>query len=70
MGFVMNISQMLKALTDGGMSQNEIAKAIGVSQPTIHRALKGSPMLYDSGKRIEQLYAERVAGPAAQAAAA
>lgn len=66
----MQLSEMLKAITATGMSQNDIAEAIGVSQPTIHRALKGSPMLYDSGKRIEQLYAERVAGPSAQAAAA
>ena len=50
---------MLDALIAGGLSQNDIAVAIGVSQPTIHRALRGRQIIYETGKAIERLYAEK-----------
>lgn len=50
---------MLNALIAGGLSQNDIAVAIGVSQPTIHRALRGRQIIYETGKAIERLYGEK-----------
>lgn len=48
---------MLSVLVGAGMSQAKIAKEVGVSQPTIHRAMAGeSSISYEAGKRIESLY--------------
>lgn len=58
----MQISEMLKAIAATGMSQAKIADAIGVSQPTVYRALNGGPMQYEPGKRVEALYSDRVLG--------
>ncbi|MBL4835758.1 MAG: helix-turn-helix domain-containing protein [Pseudomonas sp.] len=54
----MQISEMLKAIADTGMSQAKIAEAIGVSQPTVYRAMNGGPMRYEPGKQVEALYAQ------------
>ncbi|MDH0337615.1 hypothetical protein [Metapseudomonas otitidis] len=55
----MTVQDLLKALIDKGFLQREIAKEVGVTQPTIHRALKGSSVSYELGKAIERLV-ERV----------
>ena len=52
----MTIPEMLKALREDGLSQTEIAELAGVSQPTICRALSGSDVLYETGKKIERMY--------------
>jgi predicted transcriptional regulator len=57
----MTIPEMLKALCDAGLSQHQIGELTGVSQPTICRAMGGADLKYEIGKRIEQLYLERVA---------
>lgn len=58
----MGISQMLSELVGMGMSQAKIAKEVGVSQPTIHRAMMhGESISYCVGKKIEVLYAENTA---------
>lgn len=54
---------MLKALITSGLSQYDIAIAIGVSQPTIHRALRGRQIIYETGKAIERLYESRCIDP-------
>lgn len=53
---------MLKALIEAGMTQQGIADAIGVTQPTVFRALNGSDVRYTTGKAIESLYAQKVGG--------
>lgn len=56
-----NIKEMLISIAKTGLSQAEIAEMVGVSQPTVHRAMtSGSVVKYETGKKIEQLYAERV----------
>ncbi|WP_271194520.1 winged helix-turn-helix domain-containing protein [Pseudomonas turukhanskensis] len=58
----MTIRRLLLALIEDGLRQHEIAEHVGVSQPTIHRALKGASVLYETGKAIEQLAAARGCG--------
>ncbi len=55
----MTIPEMLKALREDGLSQTDIAELAGVSQPTICRALSGSDVLYETGKKIERMYLTR-----------
>lgn len=56
---VPSIKEMLNAISESGMSQDDIATRVGVTQPTIHRAMKKGEMVsYDTGKRIEALYLE------------
>jgi len=55
----MTIPEMIKAIRATGLSQQQIATAIGASQPSVHRAEKGSAVLYTTGKAIEALHAER-----------
>lgn len=50
---------MLKALIEAGMTQQGIAEAIGVTQPTVFRALNGAELRYCIGKELEKLYAEK-----------
>jgi predicted XRE-type DNA-binding protein len=61
----MTIRDMIEALVKGGMKQGAIAEAVGVSQPTIHRALHGADVLYATGKKIESLYEARCGQPKA-----
>ena len=57
---------MLLAISSTGMSQAQIADSIGVTQPTVHRAMTaGSDVGYETGKKIEMLYCERVIPKAA-----
>jgi len=49
---------MLAVLFSYGMSQTAIAEKVGVSQPTIYRASKGSALSYTTGKKVEELYRE------------
>lgn len=56
----MTISEMLKALVASGLSQAEIGEQAGVSQPTICRAFAGADLKYEVGKKIENLYRERI----------
>lgn len=51
---------MLTALIDAGMTQQAIAEEIGVTQPTVFRALNGAELRYCSGKALEKLYLARV----------
>ncbi len=51
---------MLTALINAGMTQQGIAEEIGVTQPTVFRALKGAELRYCSGKKLETLYLARV----------
>ncbi len=62
----MDIKNMLEALIAQGLSQSEIAITIGVSQPTIHRALRGRQVIYETGKALERLYASRCMGRSSQ----
>lgn len=55
----MTITEMLKALHAAGIAQAELGELVGVSQPTICRALAGSDLKYETGKKIEHLYQER-----------
>lgn len=64
----MNIPDMIRELRASGMTQTQIAERVGVSQPAIHRAEKGSGVLYDVGKKLERLY-EEVTGKSVAAAA-
>jgi len=52
----MNIQDMLKELSDAGFSQAQIAGKVGTTQPTIHRATKGSDVGYELGKAIEEFH--------------
>ena len=54
----MSIQEMISALVDKGWSQHSIAEKIGTTQPTIHRASKGSDVRYELGKAIERLHSE------------
>ena len=54
-----SITEMLKALIEAGMTQQGIADAIGVTQPTVFRALNGAELRYCIGKELEKLYAEK-----------
>lgn len=66
LGGDMGISEMLTMLVSTGLSQAKIAREVGVSQPTIHRAMvDGSSISYEAGKKIEKLYVERVIPKAA-----
>ncbi|MDU9398366.1 hypothetical protein [Pseudomonas sp. zfem003] len=56
----MTIREMLSALRDAGLSQQQIGDLAGVSQPTICRAVRGSDLKYEIGKKIEQLYLRSV----------
>ncbi|WP_374979033.1 helix-turn-helix domain-containing protein [Pseudomonas solani] len=51
----MTAKELLNALISKGFLQREIAKEVGVSQPTIHRALRGSSVSYETGKALERL---------------
>jgi plasmid maintenance system antidote protein VapI len=53
----MNIKEMLSCLIAGGYSQSSLARALGTTQPTIHRILeKDQGLSYELGKKIESLY--------------
>ena len=52
---------MLTALIDAGMTQAAIAEAIGVTQPTVFRALNGAELRYCSGKELEKLFLAKAA---------
>ncbi|SEI98376.1 hypothetical protein SAMN04244579_02689 [Azotobacter beijerinckii] len=52
----MTIQEMLAELSSFGLSQREIAEACGTSQPNINRALKGTSVRYELGKKIEKLH--------------
>lgn len=54
----MTVQEMLAGLAERGLSQAAIAKHIGTTQPTIHRASKGAAVRYETGKAIEALYAQ------------
>jgi len=54
----MTIPEMLAVLFSYGMSQTAIAEKVGVSQPTIYRASRGSSLSYRAGKKVEELYLE------------
>jgi predicted transcriptional regulator len=51
----MNLQELVQTLIDGGLSETEIAKRIGVSQPTINRIKSGTDPAYTTGKRLEEL---------------
>ena len=55
----MNENDMVLALIREGMTEMEIAKNIGSTQPTIHRIKKGSTTNYKTGKSLELLYLKR-----------
>lgn len=61
----MKPKEMIRALMEDGMTQSEIAQAVGTNQATVCRTLKGSEPRYSTGKRIEKLYQERVGTQAA-----
>jgi len=51
---------MLKELREAGLSQAEIAKRVGTSQPTVCRIMSGAATNYEFGKKIEALHASAV----------
>ena len=61
----MTIQEMLTALFALGFSQKAIADRIDTTQPTIHRASKGSGVRYETGKAIESLYSDAMKKSAA-----
>lgn len=52
----MNLQELVQNLIDNGLSETEIAKRIGVSQPTVNRIKSGSDPAYTTGKRLEELH--------------
>lgn len=52
----MTIQEMLADLAAWGFSQAAIAKQVGTTQPTIHRASKGAGIGYETGKAIEAMH--------------
>lgn len=56
----MTVQEMLEALSAKGISQKTIAERCGTTQPTIHRAVKGAGVRYETGKAIETLYQQEV----------
>ncbi len=52
----MTVQEMLKELSEAGLSQAQIAEKVGTTQPTIHRATKGSDVGYELGKSIEAFH--------------
>lgn len=58
----MSIQEMLRQLIERGFSQRAIAKRVGVTQPTIYRAIQGAAVRYEIGKAIELFYEEQVNG--------
>ena len=58
-----NINEMVQALIASGMTQTEIAKAIGRPQPTISEVFKGkqTDMYYmKGGKSLELLHKKMI----------
>lgn len=60
---------MVGALMNAGMTQGEIAAAVGSTQPAISRALAGNDVRYSVGKAIERLYELRLGPVDAKSAA-
>lgn len=56
------IQKMVKDLIAVGLSECEIAVAIGCTQPTVNRIRHGSDTSYSYGKALEALYLERCGG--------
>jgi len=55
-----SITCMVKRLlSDGGMTETELAGLAGLSQPTVNRIKGGAGTSYETGKRIEAIYAAR-----------
>lgn len=52
----MTVQEMLKELSAAGFTQAQVAEKVGTTQPTIHRATKGSDVGYELGKAIEALH--------------
>lgn len=62
----MNASDKLRSLLAGGMSQSDIARAVGVSQPTISRIISGQhDMKASTAARIDAVWSAVVASRAA-----
>lgn len=57
----MSISEMIRHMMSAGLTQRAIAEETGVTQPTIHRALHGSSVRYETGVRIKNMH-KRIAG--------
>lgn len=55
-GLHMDLQQIIAALAAMGLSQAAIAKAVGASQPTVHRAANGADVRFSTGRAIEVLY--------------
>lgn len=53
---------MVKALIDGtsNWTERSLAKAVGTSQPTIHRIYYGSMPLWALGEKIKHVYQSEV----------
>ncbi len=56
----MSIQEMLKALSDAGFSQAQIAAKVGTTQPTICRAGHGAAISYELGKAIEEMHRKQM----------
>ncbi|MGM0703861.1 MAG: helix-turn-helix domain-containing protein [Pseudomonadota bacterium] len=50
--------EMVRDLIDSGLTQQQIAERIRVSQATIARVFKGSDTRYEAGKRLAGLHRE------------
>ena len=60
-----NINEMVQALIAAGMTQEAIAKAIGIRQPTISAILHGKQLdIYymNGGKKLELLHKKMMKG--------
>jgi|GEM_PF-1495290 len=59
----MTAQEMLKSLVEFGLTQTQIATAIGTYQPILSKMLCGSQkdLTYEVGKRLEDLYREQTA---------
>lgn len=52
----MTLQNLVQTLIDSGLSEAEIARRIGVSQPTVNRIKGGTDPAYTTGKRLEALH--------------
>ncbi|MCT8164985.1 MULTISPECIES: helix-turn-helix domain-containing protein [unclassified Pseudomonas] len=58
----MTVQEMLSRLFQLGLSQADVAKQCGTTQPTISRAANGAAVRYELGKSIEKLLEQQERG--------
>lgn len=64
------ISTLLNQLVESGLTEAEIAKAIGRNQSSVNRMRHGQRTDYETGLKIQELHRQKVAPGAQDGAAA